>query len=237
MTRLFFAWTPFVLFANACVTKGTLNGDANGGSDSGVSDSDASGTHSCPDHVPEEYAWLWDCTASTCDGGRAVYHLGIGSSTASGAFTMEEKWYWFWDDGEESCTDTFSIVGERSSNPFADSSSDPCSYCEEVYAVEWELTTSECSVGYESMFDNEDVDEELYDGYLMMDTHTTLTEERNEDDAVAVIALYRDQSTSGTYGGDYSYANGTATPSSSEDGPPEDYEWVNTSPLCVTVSR
>ena len=204
-----------------------------------IAGSDDTGTpglpqSSCPDDVPEAYKYLWDCEAETCDGERARYHYGEGSSTGSGDLSATERWFWFWNDDDgvlSSCTDTFTITGESGT---VDSSDDPCAGCELSWAVTWELTEDNCSIDYERTFNNRDLDEQIYDGYLLFDTHKTLGDERNDNDAMLVVALFNESGTS-TYAQSINYARGTATPTSSADAPPEDYVWANTGADCVTI--
>jgi hypothetical protein len=225
--------------ASTSKSEGSDTGDAStGGDDTSGSDTGSSSSGAnCPDYVPETYQYLWDCKAAACDAGEyALYNHGQGSSTEDGEITVEEKRYWFHATESNNCIDTFTIVGETGT---INAKNDPCSTCEESWEVTWELTDRQCNILYVNSFNHEDVDmdadEQIYPGYLMFDTHMTMTEKRNEDDEMLVIGLHLNE-TATTYMQDNDYGRGTATPTGSEDGPPEDYDWVSTG-SCVTVSR
>ncbi|MDP6931525.1 MAG: hypothetical protein QGG40_01355 [Myxococcota bacterium] len=211
---------PLILLTVGCSGKNTDTGDPDTGEEL-----------PCPSEVPDDYQYRWDCTGSICDDERAIYHLGIGSSDADGNLDVEERWFWFWDEGDEYCVDTFSITGDASE---VEPDNFYCSGCEEVYQVEWELTGGDCSMDYENMFNNEDLSKQEYPGYILFDTHTAFGD-RNVDNAMLVVTAHQDQS-SGYYDVETDFARGTAEPTSDEDGPPEDYEWVNASVMCVDVT-
>jgi len=204
----------------------SAEGDDTGGSifpdDSGSSDD------GCPDEVPEEYQYLWDCENNSCDG-YLVYHHAVGESTESD-ITAVEEWFVF-SGGGEWCKDTFEITGDVSQiNPETYS----CSQCEEIFEVNWTLTESNCGWSWGTTFNDEDNDNQKYYGFLMFDTHNAFGD-RNPDDAMLVIGAPVNLSKS-TYSLLSDYARGTATPTGSNDGPPEDYVWANTG-TCYTMSR
>ncbi len=177
----------------------------------------------CPDEVPEEYRYLWDCHATTCDGGTKVYHIGEGSSDASGNITTSERWFMFESSGL-TCIETFDINGTAS--PY-DPETFKCATCEEIYEVTWQMTSgNDCGLlwGY-TFIGDKSVEKGPFNGFLMFDTHNAFGD-RNEDDGMLVVTamLTTDQS---AYYQDRDYGEGTASPTSGTDGPPEAYVWGN----------
>jgi hypothetical protein len=180
----------------------------------------------CPPEVPEEYQYLWDCEANSCDGS-LVYHRGVGSSTADGGFSVTEQWFVF--DGNSSCIDTFEIVGSASDyNP----SNFNCSNCEEIFEIHWNLVESQCNWNWSSTFADQESEEQSYYGFLMFDTHNAFGD-RNPDDAVLVLGA---PVNGGSYAPFGDYGRGTAVPvgdgvdingDGGTDFYPADLEWAN----------
>ncbi|HCH63215.1 MAG TPA: hypothetical protein DFR83_10450, partial [Deltaproteobacteria bacterium] len=178
-------------------------------------------TSDCPESVPAEYRDTWDCTASTCPGGTIVYHYGSGSSDSTDQISVTEKWYLFSESS--SCMDVWDLSGERS--PI-----DPTTFgapgAETVWEVEWTLQTGNaCGVAWGGLFaPGFEGLEGPFSGFIQLDTHSELDNSRNEDNAVLVSADVLDD---GRLVHNVNFARGTATPMSTEDGPPERYEWVS----------
>ena len=176
----------------------------------------------CPPEVPEEYQYLWDCEQTSCDpGAYKVYHYAEGSSTADGSFSATEKWFVF--DGSSYCIDTFEIDGQAvETNP----STFDCSFCEEIFEINWRLTDSQCGWIWSKTFADQESEDQNYYGFLMFDTHASLTGERNEDNKILVVAAPVNR-VENTYSPNNDYGRGTATPTSEVDGMPEDYVWAS----------
>jgi hypothetical protein len=207
--------------------------DACTGEDGGEGEGEGEGEGSaCPDEVPEQFRNIWDCAAASCPSGSIIYHYGVGASTEPPAdgdssgdpsqITVDEQWFIF--SSSEWCTDTWAITGYQS--PL-----DPATFdapgAETVWEIEWTMTTgNQCSVGWGPLFfpESEEIDGP-FSGFLEFDTHTELTEERNEDDALLVFS---DVIQGGRRVHNPDYARGTAAGLNDEefDGPPENYEWV-----------
>ena len=95
----------------------------------------------------------------------------------------------------------------------------------ENYEIHWTLSDHQSGWNWTKTFAEQENDEQRYYGFLMIDTHTTLTQERNPDNAILVSAAPVKVTPDGSY---YDlindYARGTATPSVEEtDG---EYVWV-----------
>lgn len=222
------------LLISACAEdKGESSSDTGPTSDSDDEDGGDDGdTNSapCPDEVPEEYRYLWDCSASTCDSGEVfAVHTGTGSSSEAGLLDTTEQWFLFWDR-DTYCIEEFSLGGPTSAY---DPASFNCSGCEEIYEVEWEMTTDNaCGLSWGSVFvDDSDVDSP-FSGFLMFDTHNAFGD-RNEDNKMLVVSA---PVTDGYYYPNADYGRGTANPSSKVDGPPTDYHWVSNG-SCWGISR
>jgi hypothetical protein len=199
---------------------GTDGDDGGDDGDDGGDDGDDGGGGGCPDSVPEQYRYIWDCDAETCDGSM-LYRYGVGASDADGDMVITEQWFMFNGPGDF-CVDTFELEGETSP---IDPTTFNCSQCEETYEVEWNHTGTECGVIWGGIFFGQDGqgEEAPYEGFMMYDTHTAFGD-RNPDNAMLVIAA---PVLGSTYYPQSNYARGTATPSTSEDAPPEDYVYVN----------
>lgn len=181
----------------------------------------------CPDEVPEQYRYTWDCLNQVTDcGGSLVYRYAEGSSAANGHLQMQERWFVF--DGGSHCIDTFQITG----TPADEIADEYCLDCERGFAVEWALQDTQCNMDWEKTFQNEDLEEQTYTGFLMLDTHRRVTFgeplQRYEKNVMDVSAAAKDES-SGLYALIGVYGSGTAIPSTSDEaiGAPEDYQWQN----------
>ena len=120
----------------------------------------------CPDEVPDEYKYVWDCTKENCDGSALVYRYTTGESSDDGALQLTQQWFVF--DGVESCVDTFSINGVLTDlNP----GQFDCETCELVYQIQWTMTESNCQINWGPNTFKQENDSMVYDGYLVMDTH------------------------------------------------------------------
>ena len=206
-----------VLDAQNDMTEQSFGEDVSTDTSTGNSDAESS----CPDFVPEKYKFLWDCTGGVCDTGTVLYRHGVGQSFADGTFEVEENWYLFGPGTE--CKDTFIVSGtSQSINP----DTFGCGFCEQIFRVNWVYQeTSNCNINWTSFFADQESEEQNYFGYIMFDTHTTLTGERNPDNAMSVVAA---PVNGNNYAPNNDYAKGTAFPTSDVDGIPEEYEWVNT---------
>jgi hypothetical protein len=170
----------------------------------------------CPDSVPEEFRYVWDCASDTC-GGSMVYRNATGESNADGTITISEDWFVF--DGAEPCIDHFEITGVITEiNPEAFN----CATCEEVFEVEWDLTSATCGWNWKTTF--ADQEEPPYYGFILFDTHNSFGQ-RNPDDAMRVIGVPVNDSGGGQLLSEY--GRGTATPTTEQDSYPEVYAWSN----------
>jgi hypothetical protein len=225
-------WMAFVL-ALGCAA-GDKDGGDGPGDDTGGGGDDGGMSSTCPDEVPDAYIYTWNCAATGCEGGRQVYHHGLGASEPDGSFSVTEDWFMFWDGGDSHCIETFEITGTLSG---LDGEQLNCSGCEVLYEAEWTmLTNNECGLNWGSVFQDLDDESNLvgpFEGYVMLDTHNAFGG-RNEDNGMLVFSAINVSGNS--YLLDSSYGRGTATPTSEEDGPPEDYAWASTG-ACWTMSR
>ena len=195
----------------------------------GGGDGGGSSGSPCPEEVPEQYQYLWDCSAATCDGGVFAVHAGTGATNESGVLSATEQWFLFWSE-DEYCIEEFEIGGPTS--PY-DPSSFNCSGCEEIYESEWEMTSDNaCSLLWGAVFiEDEENADGPFSGFLMFDTHNAFGT-RNEDNKMLVVSAL----VSGTsYYPNADYGRGTAIPTSDVDGPPQDYEWVSNG-ACWSIS-
>jgi len=205
-------------------TSGSSSGGGEEGGEEGGTDEAP-----CPDEVPEEYRYLWDCAAATCDGDVYAVHLGTGSTDESGVLSTTEQWFLFWSR-DDYCIEEFTLGGPTSSY---DPSSFNCVGCEEIYEVEWEMTSdNNCSLSWGSVFvDDSDIDSP-FSGYLMFDTHNAFGD-RNEDNKMLVVSA---PVSDGFYYPNADYGRGVADPLSKVDGPPQQYDWVSNG-ACWGISR
>lgn len=189
---------------------------------------EASNGSNCPNAVPEEYRFTWDCLSTDCDGSM-VYRYAQGSSNDSGTLNMQEQWFVF--DGVEPCIDTFQIEGVASDiNP----ENFGCTTCERIFEVYWNLIDSQCNLNWSKTFAEQESDDQSYYGFIMMDTHHRVSFdegaplERYEDNVINIVAAPVNQA-QGVYEPIPTYATGTANPNTSVDeiGAPEDYTWVS----------
>ena len=211
-------WNALLLpFAMACSGHTSDKAEDTSSDDTG----DTSTLPPCPDEVPEAYRDLWDCSATSCDGGPMVYHTATGTSDDAGAITVTEQWFVF-DSREDYCVETFEITGQASSY---DPATFKCSQCEEIYEITWEMSSGNaCGLIWGKVFiDDKDNTDGPFSGYVMFDTHNSFGD-RNPDDAMLVISAPVDGN---HYYPDFNYGRGTASPTSGVDGPPESYDWVS----------
>ena len=211
-------------------SDGTDSGGSEGSAGDGGGDDGGTDGSPCPEEVPEEYQYLWDCAAATCDGGVFAVHRGVGSTNESGLLSTTEQWFLFWSE-DEYCIEEFELGGPTSSY---DPSSFNCSGCEEIYQVEWEMTSDNaCGLAWGGVFiDDTDNSDGPFSGFLMFDTHNAFGG-RNEDNKMLVVSAAVSGS---SYYPNADYGRGTAFPSSEVDGPPQDYEWASNG-SCWSISR
>ena len=227
-TRGALRWVAPLCFALACGgAKDDEAGDTAGESDGGDAASDGGagedgGAAPCPDIVPEEYRFIWDCALNSCPGGPLIYNSATGESRADGSIEIAEQWFVFTSGG--ACVDTFQITGQASD---LDPNELRCSGCEGVYEVEWTMTTGNtCQLSWGGLFiDDNDNIEGPYAGYLMFDTHTAFGD-RNPDNAALVVGSPVEGRTAYL---NPDWGRGTATPAAADQpaGPPETYTWTN----------
>ena len=48
-------------------------------------------TSDCPDEVPEEYQYVWDCNKENCDGSALVYRYTTGESSDDKSLQLTQK--------------------------------------------------------------------------------------------------------------------------------------------------
>jgi hypothetical protein len=210
-----------VCFGMACnytlVKKDELE-DLQQDSDDTIQDTALDDEAGCPPEVPTDYQYLWDCENSEGCSAK-VYRYATGLSTSDGTLTASEQWFVFEGPGLY-CIDKFEINGTASDY---DPTTFNCSQCEEIYQVTWRLVDGQCGWNWSSTFADQESAEQVYQGYIMFDTHDAFGN-RNPDNAMLVIGAP-------TNGNGYApmpdYGRGTAIPSGSDDGPPEDYEWAS----------
>ena len=212
--------------------SGAAADDGTGGTGDGADGGDGTGDGSsdCPDAVPEQYRNIWDCSTEAC-GAPVLYRYGIGSSSADGSISMEETIFFFEAPGVW-CSDTFVIEGDYSP---IDPTTFNCSECEEIWDVTYTMSTgNSCGLQWGSLFkERSDSVEGPFYAMMMFETHGALTG-RNEDNAMQVNACTTDSAT-GSCQPNRDYAEGTATPTTSEDTWPHDYEYAS-APLCTARS-
>ena len=184
----------------------------------------------CPDDVPEDVASLWDCQLNTCDDkyDSIYYILGFGESTAEGIVLTEQFWVFTRDRGWY--VDTFEIVGELPDDG-TNVSTFNCDSCEEIWKYQRTYTDSETGYGWTRTFNDKGNELGVFNGYMMLDTHTAFGD-RNPDDAALVYAVHFDSDWDDWDKGRSEWGRGTATPTSAEDGPPETYRYRSPSGSC-----
>ena len=217
---------PCVLALALACSGSKGDDDDDGDADTGDTAPDDS---PCPDSVPEQYQWSWDCEANSCDDDqRMVYHWGSGSSTADGDIELSEQWFMFWDGGDSSCVDEMSLDGSYATESPEDFS---CAGCEEIWEIDITLDEQGCDVGWGSTFNDEDNSSGPWTGFAMFDTHTAFGD-RNPDDAMQIFMapVNWDEMTYTLL----TYGRGTAVPTGDDDSWPEDYEWV-ASGACYSI--
>ncbi|MFK7930043.1 MAG: hypothetical protein AB8H79_17750 [Myxococcota bacterium] len=218
-------------------------GDSDSDSDTDIVDTGDTGSSSADRlGVPEQYKLLWN-TTDGCDPGdgtsgtQVYWHTDDAESVEQGEnvfFTATETWYWFHGgDGSQDCKDEWTITGRYVNIDYDQLG---CAGCEEGYSFERTLKNQGCSYQYHQIFGYQDgqeaPDPQEYDGYLLMDTHTTFNGSPNEDNKMLMVARYR------TPGG-FSLNNNYGLPGMSKrnvsdpdrQGPPGNYEWAGSACL------
>lgn len=211
------------------------------GSDTDTTDTDT-GTESTTSverlGVPEKYEILWNttegCETSNGPGIQVYWHTGDAVTTelSNGRFKLEATETWYWFNGNNSlsdCKDTWRITGESITTDYALLG---CAGCEEAYSFRRELVESSCGVSYHQIFaydeDMEAPDEQVYDGYLLFDTHNEFNDEPNQNNKMLVVARFRRPDNA--YGGNNDYGLSGMSYRYADDpvvqGPPGEYEWV-----------
>jgi hypothetical protein len=147
----------------------------------------------------------------------------VGESTSDDPSEFEVLEQWFMFTTEKWCVDDWVISGEQS--PL-----DPATFdaptAETTWEVTWTMTTpNNCQIVWGPLFFPESTNEAgPFEGFLELDTHAELNDERNEDNGVLVFS---DVIQGNTRVHNADYARGTAVPTDSAiDAPPEAYEWV-----------
>lgn len=195
--------------------------------DSGSGEETEVNNSTCPNEVPPEHRYTWDCLNVDCDGS-SVYRAGSGASIENGEISMTERWFVF--DGIQHCIDTFEITGvESDTNPELFG----CSGCERIFEVTWTLTDMQCNLNWSSTFAEQESEEQIYVGYLLFDTHQRVSFddsvplERFEDDFFVISAAPVNVEQN-AYAPIPDYATGSATPSGEDGiGVPEEYVYAS----------
>lgn len=192
----------------ACNADGDKESDSDENSVFGQNEDDTDNVDGsgCPDIVPEEYRFNWDCeNAEECSA--KLYRYGVGESFADGSFQVTEQWFKFEGPGAY-CVDTFYITGEWDSR-------EPATFgggtAEELFEITWEMADSQCEVIWSPMFADQEADDpvtQTYGGFMMFDTHNPWNL-RNEEYRMLLIAAPVNGS---QYTPNSNYAQGTVTP-------------------------
>ena len=200
----------------ACGDK--QNEDTAGGSEVETNNSD------CPNEVPEEFRYTWDCLNEDCNG-VTLHRVGSGASIVDGTISLSEQWMVF--DGVQPCFDTFEITGvESDTNPDLFG----CTGCERIFEVTWTLTDMQCNLNWGPIFADQESEDQIYVGYLLLDTHRRVNftdpEERYEDNFF-VLSAAPVNGNQYVYVADY--GAGTALPEGGdpEIGAPEEYSYTS----------
>lgn len=212
-------------------TEDTATGtDGTDGSEDGTDDGTDGGdgtSADCPEEVPEEFRYIWDCDLTSCPGGPLIYRYAEGESIDEPPYTTfsaMETYYVFTPDGW--CADTFEIRGTWDT---ADPGTYRCSECEENYRVTWTMSTdNSCGLIWGSLFFGRDGAEEEagpWDGNIVLDTHGSLSG-RYDRALVGAAPKLSPANTADYYNNNWAYAY--TEPTTDFDGPPELYEWSNT---------
>lgn len=192
--------------------------------------------------VPEEYKFLWNTTdgcttADGSDGTQIYWHTSDARSFDQGGgtigFTATETYYWFHGgSGSADCKDVWEITGYYVNVDYGQLG---CSGCEEGYFFERKLKDQGCSYLYHMLYAYQEgeqaPDPQVYDGYMLMDTHN-VNGGPNENDKMLVVT--RDRGPSGwAVNNDYGLAGMSkrVADDSNVIGPPGEYTWVGTA--CV----
>lgn len=198
----------------ACGSEKETDDDENAVFDENSDDTDNVDGSGCPEIVPEEYRYLWNCE-NEGDCSATLYRYGVGESFDDGSFQVTEKWFSF--DGPGSyCVDTFQIMGEWDSREPATFGG---STAEELFDITWEMTDSQCQVIWSPLFADQEADDpntQTYGGFMMFDTHTSW-ELRNPDYGALLIAA---PVNGNQYATNFNYAeNATVTPTGDHEAP------------------
>ena len=185
----------------------------------------------CPDEVPEEYQFVWDCTKENCEGSAIVYRHTTGQSADDGTLALTQQWFVF--DGVASCVDTFTINGILTDlNPDVFD----CSTCELVYEVQWTMTESNCQINWGPNTFKQENDAMVYDGFIVMDTHSRTFDSSDEDGLIrnpdGNMNVFEWPVNSDTGEANKMVGTGTALSITEESDFPETYLWTNGSGDC-----
>ncbi len=207
---------------DAAGDSGTVAGTDDTGE--GAEDTDWPEDQNCPDGTPEEYELIWDCSMNTCDSRDdiIVYKLAWGASTETGIEVTEQ--FWVFDEDKDWCVDEFELVGEPETEWNVDTFN--CTTCEQIWRVERTHTVQDCGYGWTSTLNDKGNDSGVFNAVIMFDTHNSFGD-RNPDDASLVYMVNFDSDWDDWDKGRSEWARGTNSPTSSEDGPPEDVSWVS----------
>ncbi|MFT7518402.1 MAG: hypothetical protein ACI9MC_000533 [Kiritimatiellia bacterium] len=207
-----------------------------------------SGTLSVPDThplAPEKYAQIWN-TDRPCqlqdggDGTQIYWYSEDAESVVQGEkviLTATEKWYWFHGGFGDDCVDTWELRAEFVKGDYALYG---CSECEEAYYFRRTLVDQTCPYLYHQIFgydkDKDAPDPQVYEGYMLLDTHNTFNGAPNENNKMLMVARYRVPGGSWSTNNNYSKPGWSYRHADDADvqGPPSTYEWVGES--CVGSS-
>ena len=136
---------------------------------------------------------------------------------ASGNISGESRIWWFYPDdwNATDCVDTVSLTGTP---VVTDLERLGCSQCEEAYEVTREVTTDNCNLGYNVLFNE---DEDGYYQTLLFDTKTPDGQPQEDGN---ILVFHREVSDKGE--STKEYARGTMTPEGAEHGPPYTFTWL-----------
>ena len=215
----------------ACTTDKDSDTGENSVFDQNNNDTDNVDGSGCPEVVPEQYRFVWDCENSEGCAAK-LYRYGVGESFADGSFQVTEQWFSFEGPGTY-CVDTFSITGEWDAR-------EPATFgggtAEELFEITWEMADSQCGLIWSPMFADQEADDpvtQTYGGFMMFDTHNAWSV-RNEDYEMLLIAA---PVNGNEYAPNSNYARGTVTPTDPDHAEPahqEDGNWCCEDPLSGT---
>ena len=212
-----------LLFALACFKAGDdgpIAGDSGSSGDSG---------ELVHPNVPEDKWGIWQHEGCNDGADTIVYIVADGDTDADGNLTLEEKWYWFFDDSswDDDCIDTLTYTGERVST--STHHSFEATESEEGYSGTVKKTDDQCpQMNYLSTFKHPDADDFEYGDTMKMNFWTfydTLTPSGNPNWENAFLVFMYFGSSSEVSWGSTDYGRGTITPSGDEHGPPANYTY------------